>query len=273
MSIYNLGGGGGAPVLEQRTVTPTTSQQIIKPTRDEYDGLSQVTVEATPLEARTVNPSKYTSTIFPSDPNIGFSSVTVNGANLQSKTLTPSTLPYMITPDASYLGLAQATVQKPNTLVAGNIKSGVNIFGVNGSYTGSPTLIQAQYISPSGSATYMLTFSVPSSIPVSTIFAFYLGCIPQGGSQSPGDFFDADYVSRSTPGDASMPTVFQPIPVDGNRYERQWIPAYVNMGSGGDVNRTVYVTASNNMIRIEIPSGFNIQFRASSTYNLYAWAY
>lgn len=132
MSIYNLGGGGGAPVLEQRTVTPTTSQQIIKPTRDEYDGLSQVTVEATPLETRTVNPSKYTSTIFPSDPNIGFSSVTVNGANLQSKTLTPSRLPYTITPDASYLGLVQATVQKPNTLVAGNIKSGVNIFGVTG---------------------------------------------------------------------------------------------------------------------------------------------
>lgn len=136
MSIYNLGGGGGVPVLEQRTVTPSTSQQIIKPTRDEYDGLSQVTVKATPLEARTVNPSKYTSTIFPSDPNIGFSSVTVNGVNLQSKTLTPSTLPYTITPDASYLGLAQATVQKPNTLVAGNIKSGVNIFGVTGNMPG-----------------------------------------------------------------------------------------------------------------------------------------
>ena len=132
MSIYNLGGGGGAPVLEQRTVTPTTSQQIIKPTRDEYDGLSQVTVEATPLEARTVNPSKYTSTIFPSDPNIGFSSVTVNGVSLQSKTLTPSTLPYTITSDASYLGLSQATVQKPSTLIASNIKSGVSIFGVTG---------------------------------------------------------------------------------------------------------------------------------------------
>lgn len=132
MSIYNLGGGGGAPVLEQRTVTPSTSQQIVKPSRDEYDGLSQVTVEATPLEARTVNPLKYTSTIFPSDPNIGFSSVTVNGVNLQSKTLTPSTLPYTITPDASYIGLSQATVQKPNTLIASNIKNGVSIFGVTG---------------------------------------------------------------------------------------------------------------------------------------------
>lgn len=132
MSIYNLGGGGGAPVLEQRTVTPSTSQQIVKPSRDEYDGLSQVTVEATPLEARTVNPSKYTSTIFPSEPNIGFSSVTVNGVRLQSKTLTPPTLPYAITPDVNYLGLAQATVQKPNTLIASNIKNGVNIFGVTG---------------------------------------------------------------------------------------------------------------------------------------------
>lgn len=158
MSIYNLGGGGGAPVLEQRTVTPTTSQQIIKPTRDEYDGLSQVTVEATPLEARTVNPSKYTSTIFPSDPNIGFSSVTVNGASLQSKTLTPSTLPYTITPDASYLGLAQATVQKPNTLVAGNIKSGVNIFGVTGTMAsrGSGPNINMLYL---GSTYARLIFS------------------------------------------------------------------------------------------------------------------
>ncbi len=158
MSIYNLGGGGGAPVLEQRTVTPTTSQQIIKPTKDEYDGLSQVTVEATPLEARTVNPSKYTSTIFPSDPNIGFRSVTVNGASLQSKTLTLSTLPYTITPDTSYLGLAQATVQKPNTLVAGNIKSGVNIFGVTGTMAsrGSGPNINMLYL---GSTYARLIFS------------------------------------------------------------------------------------------------------------------
>ena len=62
MGIYNLGGGGGAPTLEARTVTPSTSQQIIKPSRDEYDGLSQVTVEATPLEARTVNPSTSSQT-------------------------------------------------------------------------------------------------------------------------------------------------------------------------------------------------------------------
>lgn len=267
MSIYNLGGGGGAPVLEQRTVTPTTSQQIIKPTRDEYDGLSQVTVEATPLEARTVNPSKYTSTIFPSDPNIGFSSVTVNGANLQSKTLTPSTLPYTITPDASYLGLAQAIVQKPNTLVASNIKSGVNIFGVNGSYTGSPTLIQAQHFRTDGT-TNVLTFS--NSSPVSTIFAFSVYCSTQG-SLTTGDFFSGYYISLGTLGDSSTIATRQPILVDGRTYDKLWYPTYISASSTGD--QSVYVTASNNMIRIEIPNRPNTQLKLNATYSLYAWAY
>lgn len=120
MGIYNLGGGGGAPVLEARTVTPSTSQQIIKPSRDEYDGLSQVTVEATPLETRTVNSSTSSQTITPSGSNIGFSTVTVNPYRLQSKIIdaktavapiqSPSDAISIVKPDSNYNGLSQVTV-------------------------------------------------------------------------------------------------------------------------------------------------------------------
>ena len=110
MGIYNLGGGGGAPTLEARTVTPSTSQQIIKPSRDEYDGLSQVTVEATPLETRTVNPSTSSQTITPSGSNIGFSTVTVNPYRLQSKNVTPSTNAQNVSPDSGYNGLSSVSV-------------------------------------------------------------------------------------------------------------------------------------------------------------------
>ena len=132
MGIYNLGGGGGAPVLEARTVTPSTSQQIIKPSRDEYDGLSQVTVEATPLETRTVNPSTSSQTITPSGSNIGFSTITVNPYRLQSKSVTPSTVPYTVSPDSGYNGLSGVTFGRDSNLTSNNLAKNTIIYGVTG---------------------------------------------------------------------------------------------------------------------------------------------
>lgn len=131
MSIFNLG-AGGTPTLEARTVTPSTSQQIIKPSRDTYDGLSQVTVEATPLETRTVNPSTSSQTITPSGSNIGFSTVTVNPYRLQSKSVTPSTVPYTVSPDSGYNGLSGVTFGRDANLTAKNIVKGTTIYGVTG---------------------------------------------------------------------------------------------------------------------------------------------
>lgn len=61
--------------------------------------------------------------------------------NLQTKTATPSTSQQVITPDYNYQGLSQVTVSAVTSaidadIVAGNIKSGVNILGVVGTYTG-----------------------------------------------------------------------------------------------------------------------------------------
>lgn len=61
--------------------------------------------------------------------------------NLQNKTVTPSTSKQTITAGSNYDGLGTVTVNAvtaaiDENIVAGNIKSGVTILGVTGSYTG-----------------------------------------------------------------------------------------------------------------------------------------
>lgn len=56
---------------------------------------------------------------------------------LQEKTVTPSTSVQSITADNGYDGLSKVIVNGDADLVAGNIKSGISIFGVTGTYAGS----------------------------------------------------------------------------------------------------------------------------------------
>jgi len=107
---FVTGGASGAS-LQSKTVSPSESAQTIKADNG-YDGLSQVTVNAV---SRTY---------------VG-SGVTKKSA----ATYTPGTS-YQSIASGQYLNGTQ-TIKGDSNLTAGNIRSGVKIFNVTGSYAGS----------------------------------------------------------------------------------------------------------------------------------------
>nr|DAG64107.1 MAG TPA: tail protein [Caudoviricetes sp.] len=170
---FDNSGGTSTAKLQSKTATPSESAQTIKPDSG-YDGLSQVTVSGvsttyvgsgvTKKAATTYTPGTSNQTIAAStylsgditikgDSNLtagniksGVSIFGVSGSytgstssspKLQTKTVTPSASTQTVKPDSGYDGLSQVTVNGNSNLVAGNIKSGVSIFGVTGTYTGS----------------------------------------------------------------------------------------------------------------------------------------
>ena len=124
------------------TVTPTNSSQTVEPSKG-YDGLASVTVEAAPLEEGTATPSNESQEIIATTSGkIGLSKVTVEAAPLETANATPTTEEQTITATGEgKIGLSSVTVAAvtaaiDENIVAGNIKSGVTILGVTGSYTG-----------------------------------------------------------------------------------------------------------------------------------------
>lgn len=106
---FVTGGASGAS-LQSKTVSPSESAQTVKADNG-YDGLSQVTVNAV--------------------------SKTYIGSDVTKKsaaTYIPKTTDQSIA-SGQYLSGTQ-TIKGDANLVAGNIKSGVSIFGVTGTYTG-----------------------------------------------------------------------------------------------------------------------------------------
>lgn len=106
---FVTGGASGAS-LQSKTVSPSESAQTVKADNG-YDGLSQVTVNAV--------------------------SKTYVGSGVTKKsaaTYTPGTSDQSIA-SGQYLNGTQ-TIKGDSNLTAANIKSGVNIFGVTGTYAG-----------------------------------------------------------------------------------------------------------------------------------------
>lgn len=154
------------PTLQSKTATPTTSQQVI--TADSgYDGLSQVTVSAMPSGNATA-PASITGTAaaistgtntltltksvsvtpsvtagYVSSGTAGDSSVSLTAkvTTIGAQTITPSTSATSLQPGTYLTGLVQ--IAGDADLIADNIISTANIFGVQGSvvvqnyYTGN----------------------------------------------------------------------------------------------------------------------------------------
>ena len=142
-TINELPEASGDPVLQDKTVTPTTSQQTI--TADSgYDGLDTVTVNAMPTATQatpsiTINSSGLiiaTATQTAGYVTAGSKSATKQLAFQAAKTITPTTVNQTAVSSGYYTGGA-VTVKGDSNLVAGNIKSGVSIFGINGTYEGN----------------------------------------------------------------------------------------------------------------------------------------
>ena len=75
--------------------------------------------------------------------------VPITTVKLQEKTATPSQAEQVISPDSGYDGLSKVTINGDSDLVATNIKQGVNIFGIEGTYQGEQAKLQEKTATPS----------------------------------------------------------------------------------------------------------------------------
>lgn len=122
------------PTLETLEVTPTTENQLIYPER--Y-GFSQVEVEAVTSD---IDNNIQENNIRKDIEILGITG-TLEELNAQEKTATPSTSQQIITPDNNYNSLSQVTIEAvtkdiDSDIKAENIKTGVDILGVVGTYDG-----------------------------------------------------------------------------------------------------------------------------------------
>ena len=126
-------------VLQAKTVAPSTSQQVIEPDNN-YDGLSSVTVQAV---TNDIDQNILPANIKKDVEILGVVGTLETGgqAVLQTKSVTPSTSSQSIIADNGYDGLERVNIAAvdssiDNNIVAGNIRDGVEILGVEGTYTG-----------------------------------------------------------------------------------------------------------------------------------------
>ena len=136
---------------ETKTVTPTTSNQTITPSTN-HNGFTSVTIN----KVTSSIDSDIVASNIKSGVNILGVSGTLTELKGQTKTITPTTSKQTITPSANYNGFTSVTVNAVTSAIdsnikASNIKSGVSILGVGGTYT--PDLYIGKRITQNGTYT------------------------------------------------------------------------------------------------------------------------
>lgn len=150
-------------VLQNKTVTPSTSTQTVVPDNG-YDGLSQVTVNAMPTATQatpSINVSSSGLITASTTQSAGYVAAGTKSATKQltvqaAQTITPGTSNKTIA-SGRYLTGTQ-TIKGDANLKAANIASGVSIFGVTGTHSGGSTIetctVQITYSGTSITAGY-----------------------------------------------------------------------------------------------------------------------
>lgn len=139
-------GGGTTPTLQSKTVSPSTSQQIITPDSG-YDGLSQITVEAMPsgsLSTPTISSSGLITA------QVGTSGYLASGTSATKQLTTQAAK--TVTPTASEQTVVNSSVYTTGAVKVAAVPSETKTITANGTYTPS-----------SGKFFSSVTVNVPSS--------------------------------------------------------------------------------------------------------------
>lgn len=139
------------PVLEEKTVTPSTTQQRVEPS-DGNVGLKEVTVEAIETEEKSVTPSKTKQTVTPTSGKY-LASVTVSAVPQETKTVTPTASAQNVKPSSGkFLSKVTVSAVPSESKTVTPTKSVQAVSPSSGKWLSSVTVnaIPDEYIQPSG---------------------------------------------------------------------------------------------------------------------------
>lgn len=149
--------------LQEKSITPTTSSQIVSPDSG-YDGLSKVNVAAIPSNYEDVAAETTTYTGLLTDLEEAINALPEAGegeVTLQEKTVTPSTSAQTITPDTNYDGLSKVTVNAMPTATQATPSISVSTGGL---ITASSTQSAGYVAAGTKKATKQLTVQAAQTI-------------------------------------------------------------------------------------------------------------